>query len=137
MRWDVDERGHGVADAGAMAGGVRELLDATAVEDWVTEEPEAHLLPHIRRTCEDLGLDVLSATTEDAVLVVCISWSDARPAAERRAAVFRIVGSFAEAATSIRVREESDAFEVITGMLEGDSHFDPHGHMVRFELVPA
>jgi hypothetical protein len=120
-----------------MAPGIRELLDFAALEDWIAEEPEAHLLPHIRRTCEDMGLDVLSATTEDAVLVVRIGWSDTGPVAEQREATFRIVGSFAEAATSVRVREGNGVFEVVTGMLEGDSHFDPHGHMVRFEFVPA
>lgn len=136
MRWEQDERGRGVADAGAMAPGVHELATATGIEDWVAEEPETHLLPHIRRALDELGLDLLSAETEDAVFVLRVSWTDSGPA-QGREALFRVVGSFAELATSVRVREANRVFEVVTGMLEGDSQFMPHGHMVRIELVPA
>ena len=130
MRWDPDDRGHGVADAAALAPGIHELAASAAVEDWVAEEPEAHLLPHIRRACADLGVELLSAETVDAILVVRIATEERGTAR----IVFTIVGSFAEAATSVRQR--GTAFEVVTGMLDGDSQFAPHGHMVRIELVP-
>jgi hypothetical protein len=54
-RWDIDERGRGVADARHFADGARELVDAMVEEDWVAEDPDAHLLPHIRRACERDG----------------------------------------------------------------------------------
>ena len=135
MRWEPDARGRGIADAGALAPGVHELAAATALENWVAEEPETHLLPHIRRACEDLGLELLSAESEDAVFVVRVAWPDRHPAGAREDA-FRIVGSFAELATSVRVRDGGRSFEVVTGMLDGDSQFEPHGHMMRLELVP-
>jgi hypothetical protein len=51
-RWDIDERGRGVADASQFAQGAGELVDAMREPNWVAEEPEAHLLPHLRRACE-------------------------------------------------------------------------------------
>ena len=131
MRWDPDERGHGIADASALADGVRELVAATAIEDWVAEEPEAHLLPHIRRACGELGIELVGHETVDAVFVVKV----AAPEESTAETVFWIIGSFAEWATSIR-RRGSTTFEIVTGMLDGDSQFVPHGHMVRIELVP-
>jgi hypothetical protein len=46
-RWDDDERGEGVADAGAFAQGAEELVDAMRRPNWVAEQPEVHLLPHL------------------------------------------------------------------------------------------
>ena len=135
-RWYPDERGRGIADATALAPGVRELADTLTVQDWVAEEPEAHLLPHIERACADSGLELLGHELDSAVFVVRVGWTRERRPAEARSAAFRIVGSFAEAATSVRVRDDSLAYEVVTGMLDGDSPFTPHGHMVRIELVP-
>jgi hypothetical protein len=135
-RWDPDERGRGIADAIALAPGVRELAGALTVEDWVAEEPEAHLLPHIQRACADAGLELLGHEVDGAVFVVRVAWTQERGPAEARAAAFAIVGSFAENATSVRVRDDNRTFEVVTGVLDGDSRFAPHGHMVRIELAP-
>ncbi len=135
-RWETDERGRGVADGSALAPGVRELAAALDVEDWVAEEPEAHLLPHIERACAEAGLELLGhELTDDAVFVVRVAWPDDAGPAAARAAAFRIVGSFAELATSVRVRNGNRTFEVVTGMLDGDSQFAGHGHLVRLELV--
>jgi hypothetical protein len=54
-RWDGDERGHGVTDGAALAPGVQRLLTATTQPDWVAEDPDAHLLPHLRRACGQPG----------------------------------------------------------------------------------
>ncbi len=51
-RWDTDTIGHGVADGTAFAPGVQRLLDALQRPDWVAEDPDAHLLPHLRRVYE-------------------------------------------------------------------------------------
>jgi hypothetical protein len=133
-RWDIDERGHGIADASALAPGVRELADVLTVEEWVTEQPEAHVLPHIRRACDEAGLELLGHDLEGAVFVVRVAQPD--DPRGRHPAAFQIVGSFAETATSVRVRDESRTFEIVTGVLDGDSPFKSHGHMVRIELVP-
>jgi hypothetical protein len=87
-RWDVDERGRGVADAGALAPGVRELVDALAIEGWVAEQPEAHLLPHIERACREAGLELIEHDVENAVLVVRIDWPGRPRHDEARAAAF-------------------------------------------------
>jgi hypothetical protein len=55
-----------------------------------------------------------------------------------RAAVFGLIGSFAESATHARrCRDRSGAlrFEVGTGMLAGDAHFAPHGHVVIINVT--
>jgi hypothetical protein len=133
-RWDIDERGQGVSDAGALAPGVHELVEALTIEDWVAEEPDAHLLPHIRRACAEAGLELLGHELDGAVFVVRIGWPGQPRPADARAAVYRVVGAFAESATSVRERKLS--FEIVTGMLDQDTPFKSHGHMVRIELVP-
>ena len=50
-RWDGDETGSGVSDGGVFAPPIRTLLDEMARPDWNTEQPEAHLLPHLERWC--------------------------------------------------------------------------------------
>jgi hypothetical protein len=132
-RWDVDERGHDVADARGLAPGVHELVEALTIEDWVAEEPEAHLLPHIERACRDAGLELLGHFVEDAVFVVRIAWPGGAGAGDARAAAFSLVGSFAESATSVRQRGFS--FEVVTGMLDPDTPFKSRGYLVGLELV--
>ena len=62
-----------------------------------------------------------------------------------RAAVFSLVGSFAELATYVRQRrsEETEVgdrtflFEVVTGILDGETRFAPHGHTVRVRVSAA
>ena len=54
---------------------------------------------------------------------------------EVRAAIFALVGSFAELSTYVRQRNGGPlAFEVVTGFLEGESVFSPHGHTVRLSV---
>ena len=64
---------------------------------------------------------------------------------EIRAAVFALVGSFAEIATYVRQRrirrprteDETLLFEIVTGILDdGDNEFAPHGHTVRITVTP-
>jgi hypothetical protein len=62
---------------------------------------------------------------------------------EARAAVFSLIGSFAESATYVcqrRVASNGDPaamklqFEVGTGELAPDTMFEPHGHVVLINL---
>ena len=48
-RWDSDERRHGIGDAQAFVSAIEELAELARTADWVTEEPETHLLPHLRK----------------------------------------------------------------------------------------
>jgi hypothetical protein len=140
-RWDGDERGEGVADAGSFAPGAAELVEAMRSPNWVAEQPEAHLLPHLRRSCESLPLELGDArVTDDGSFDVDLRWTgEANRIAEVRAAVFALVGGFAEISTYVRQRvpESGDpvVFEVVTGFLDAESSFAPHGHTVRFRVA--
>lgn len=136
-RWEGDERGRGVADAGWLVPGAGELVAAFGEPAWVAEEPERHLLPHVRQWCTRDGRLVLTAAHQDetGTYVLDLAWrGEARNVGEARAAVFSLVGSFAESATYVRQRRVADPgwlrFEVGTGELSPDARFDPHGHAV-------
>ena len=47
--------------------------------------------------------------------------------------MFRVVGAFAEGTTVVEERRDAGRVEfvVTTGLLEGQSVFRPHGHVVR------
>ena len=138
-RWDGDERGEGVADARNFARGAASLLDAMQDERWIAEEPELHLLPHLRDACESLSFELVAArTADDGSFDVDLRWlGETKGLGEIRAAIFALVGGFAELATYVRQRTDDDAivFEVVTGFLNGESRFDPHGHTLRLSVL--
>ena len=146
-RWDGDDRGHGIGDAARLVPGASELV-ATFIEPaWVAEQPELHLLPHIEAWLERDGrLTLTGAHTNDAnAYVLELEWLDATGSVgAARAAVFSLVGSFAESATYVRQRRvalDSDGsamtlqFEVGTGELASDARFEPHGHVVLINVA--
>ena len=63
-RWDTDDRFMGVADAIAFAPGVDELAALARRPGWVAEEPEVHLVPHLRGA-SPAGLRLLDCTVSD------------------------------------------------------------------------
>lgn len=147
-RWDGDDRGRGVADARQLGPGAAELLAALRAPDWVTEDPDFHLRPHIERWCEDDGrLALLSADIDETgAYVLELEWrGEPDPGVGQvRATVFALVGSFAESATYVRQRRldstSSDPipllhFEIGTGELPGDARFAPHGHVVLVNVA--
>jgi hypothetical protein len=152
-RWDVDERGRGVADARRLLRGAEELTTALAEPDWVAEEPEAHLLPHLRRRLEGDGeLELVTARTEpDGAYALELTWHGERGDLRTlRAAVYALLGEVAESATYVRQRVEPPAadvdagatdarvvFEVATGMLAGDTPFTSHGHVLLLRVTDA
>ena len=104
--------------------------------DWVAEEPELHLLPHIRRTCAEHGWNVARADVVDAVLEVEVQ---APGAQTPTAAAFTLLGSFAEPATHVATTTHDVGREIAvtitTGVLDGESAFAPHGHVVRLRVL--
>ena len=135
-RWDTDERGRGVADARQFADAARDLVAAMEAADWVAEEPEGHLLPHIRRICEESPLSLAEASVaEDGVLVVELHWQGGDES--HWPEVWRVIGSFAESASYLHQRSENgtDVFDVVTGMLADETVFAPHGHTVRLRVT--
>lgn len=109
--------------------------------DWVAEDADAHLLPHLRRACGSLALELVKAvTTADAVFEIQVAWAGPKNrAADVREAVFTLIGSIAESATYIRQREERGdlVFDVVTGMLASDTDFASHGHTLRIHVREA
>ncbi len=138
-RWDDDERGRGVGDASAFSESVDELVGALREPDWVAEDPEAHLLPHLRRACERLPFELGETSADPNVFEVRLAWSGDGGVGAIRAAVFALIGSVAESATFVRQRREGNelSFEVVTGMLGSDAHFAPHGHALILRVTSS
>jgi hypothetical protein len=140
MRWDGDERGAGVADASAFAVPVEELLGAMRNERWVAEDPELHLLPHLRAACEALPFELTQATVaDDGVFDVELTWSgDAAGVGAVRAGVIALVGSVAELSTFVRQHPDVSPtvlrFDAVTGFVGSDGRFEPHGHTLRISV---
>jgi hypothetical protein len=146
-RWEDDDRGRGVANAARLVPGARELIAAFSEPDWVAEQPEVHLRPHVDEWCRHdrrLALGDAHADESDG-FILDLQWrGQATSVGEVRAAVFSLVGSFAESATYIRQRRvPSDGdqsgmrlqFEVGTGELAPDTRFAPHGHVVVINVA--
>ena len=138
QRWDTDDRFTGVADAGAFAAAVEELAALARRPGWVAEEPEVHLVPHLRGA-DVAGLRVLGCSAgDDGVLDVAAEHSpgDGRRDIRRRA--WALIGAIAEPAASVRERRDGDEvlFEVITGIPEGSGRFATHGHTIRLRVLP-
>jgi hypothetical protein len=140
MRWTEDTRGRGVASGEALLPAVDALRGAMTAATWVAEKPEAHLLPHIRRAVERDASPwtLVGAEVVDAVLVVSLRWTGPGNRASLRAEAMALAGSFAESNTFVRESRDGEetAFEVVTGMLDGDGPFSGHGHLVRLRVVP-
>jgi hypothetical protein len=140
-RWDLDERGTGIASGEPFAEGVEALRDQMRAEDWVTEEAGAHLLSHIRRACEGLGsFDVLGERQDDdGIYVVRLAWHGEPDVGAMREAMFGVIGAFAESSTHVRQRTLADVveYDVVTGMLPDETPFRTHGHLIRFRIEGA
>jgi hypothetical protein len=76
MRWDGDTRGRGVADATAFVDGAAELVASMRTPEWVAEEPESHLLPHLRDAAEGGPLSFEAARTlDEGTFEVALTWT--------------------------------------------------------------
>jgi hypothetical protein len=143
-RWEGDERGDGVADAAQFVDGAAELVTAMRRQNWVAEEPELHLLPHLERACKSLPLQVLDARSlDDGSYEVQLGWlGDEAGVGVMRASIFSLLGGIAESSSFIRQRrmESTDGsgtlltFEVVTGIVDA-TPFKPHGHTLRLNIV--
>jgi hypothetical protein len=141
-RWDGDERGHGVGDATRLTPGAAELTDAMMLPDWVAEQPEVHLSPHLRGWLEhhdEFTLDGVEVD-EDGAYLLDLTWQgrlgDLRGL---RAAAYALIGQVAETASYVRQRrgEGVITYEVATGIVGADAHFATHGHVLFLRVSGA
>lgn len=137
-RWDTDERFTGVADASVFAVAVEELADLARRPGWIAEEPEAHLVPHLRGA-QVAGLRLSGwHVRDDGVLDAVAEYRAGESRGDLRRQAWALIGTIAEPAASVRERSDGDRviFEVVTGIPDG-GRFASHGHAVRLTLRPA
>jgi hypothetical protein len=136
-RWDTDERLRGVADASALLPHVDELRGLVTAEDWIAEDPEAHLVPHVEQLIAGQPGVTLTATRVVAgTLELDLDLGAESSRGAIRELAYRIVAVVAEGVTLVRqVGNPDDAvFEAVTGMPPGASPFATHGHTIRIRI---
>ena len=134
-RWDGDERGTGIAGGEAHAPHTRRLLEALEAPDWVAEEPEVHLRPHLEHAALALGFGLRSTALDGATYEVRLTWLGEKSRRSVRRAAWALIGSVAEESTHVAewVDEDAVVFDVATGTV-GSPVFAPHGHLLRLRI---
>jgi hypothetical protein len=139
-RWDTDQRGRGVGDARARLPAIQQLADLAGSPDWVTEDPEAHLLSKLRSRTEVTDLRITAVRVEsDGTLDIEMHLVNKLTRRELRQVVWSILGGVAELSTHVRETQvgESVRFDVVTGIAPGDGRFATHGHTLRLNVQQA
>jgi hypothetical protein len=139
-RWDSDKRGRGVANGGWIAPSVQRLLHALAEPDWVAEQPEDHLLPGLRSVIDAPGSawTLVETSFREGVFEVVLEWLRREPSLRLlRADAHTLIGSIAEGTTFVRQVIAGDAveYQAATGLLDGDTPFRGHGHVLRLRVI--
>ena len=118
---------------------VEELAILARRPGWIAEDPEIHLVPHLRgASVEGLRIvDIRSA--EDGVLAVIAACDADASRGELRRLAWALLGTVAEPAASVRERRDDNAavFELVTGIPDDAGPFASHGHTVRLILTPS
>ena len=146
-RWDIDERGEGIGDARAQKGRIDLLGSHAGRANWIAEEPDAHLWPHLEQAISAPGSPWIDANhTIDAagrlILDLVHEPLDGdRARAGRLADVLRLLGSVVEGATFVEIDDLRDdgalVVDVVTGMLDDQTPFKAHGHTLRFRVTTS
>ena len=135
-RWDTDERGAGIGGGSVALPALDELRAALSAPDWVAEEPELHLLPHLERAAAELGIRLTSDSVGPGHLRVRLDEAVTSPG-ERRHLAYLMIAAIAESSTIVQERVTSDGTEylVATGMVGDDQTFAAHGHLVTIVMT--
>ena len=137
MRWDTDDRFTGVADASDFAAAADELVTLTRLPGWVAEDPDLHMVPHLRDG-GTAGLRLLDVSTGDqGVLNIAAEHQPGASRRDIRQQAWTLIGTVAELLASVREHAQDDrvVFEVVTGVPAG-GHFATHGHTLRLIVHP-
>jgi hypothetical protein len=139
-RWEGDETGSGISGGHAFAPPIRALLEEMARPDWNTEEPEAHLEPHLQRWLgrDDAPLRLRGVGNESGVLVIDLEAPGIdRPALRQQ--IYPLIATIAEPTTVIVEHElpGGHRFDVTLAIVprQNDRFPKGHGHLVRFRVA--
>src|SRR5438874_12728903 len=100
-RWEGDARGHGIADGRRLSPEIDEFRRTVSSPNWIAEDPEIHLLPHLRDACARPDADLALVSTErdaDGTLVVSLRSKNADGVGQLRAAPCTLIGQTADTA---------------------------------------
>ena len=139
QRWETDTVGHGIANGQWIVPSVRQLLEALEAPDWIAEDPDLHLLPHLQRACTatDSPWQLDGTAFAGGLYVVSLTWNGLDPRlSQLRADVYGLLGAIVEGTSFVRQRVGATTidYEITTGLLEGDSPFVGHGHLVHLRV---
>jgi hypothetical protein len=115
---------------------VRRLAQALERPDWVTEDPDVHLLPHLERAALGLGFGLGGATQDGATYELRLQWLGEQGRGPLRRAAHALIGAVAEESTHVAEWVDGDTvvFDIATGSVDDDAHFAPHGHLLRLRI---
>ena len=119
---------------------VDELRELVAIPDWVTEDADAHLMPHIEQTiAAEPDATLAGWHVADGVLEVDLETAVGTTVGRGRELAYRAIASIGEAVTYIRQAgtDPDAAFEVVTGMPPGSGEFATHGHRLTIRVRSA
>jgi hypothetical protein len=144
-RWDIDERGDGVADAAAESARIERLRAHAERPLWIAEQPDVHLWPHLERAIAEPGspwTDVAWSIDGDGRMVVDLVHPPVegdRRRAELQAELLKLLGFVVESSTYLEIEQRNDddtlVVDVVTGVLDDQSPFKAHGHTLRFRVT--
>jgi hypothetical protein len=134
-RWDGDERGHGIASGDEHVPHAERLVEQLRRPDWVAEDPDLHLRPHLEATALALGFGLRKTAVDGATYEIRLDWLGGKSRGELRRAAYSLIGSVAEESTHVAewVDEDAVVFDVATGTVS-DAQFAPHGHLLRLRI---
>src|SRR6185503_17002465 len=133
-------RGTGAGHGQDAAPAVQRLLDAMQQDGWVAEDPEAHLLPHIRSAVDRAPTvwRLESTTDETNRYVIDLEWRRrGGNMGDLVADVYTLIACIAETHTHVTQRKTPTAveFDITTGMLAGEGPFAAHGHVIVLRIA--
>ena len=117
---------------------VRDLLTHLDRDGWIAEEPEHHLLPHLRAACTDSPFTLnASRTLPDGVFELTLDLAPGPEKIDVLRSAIRLLSAVAEPAFFVR-QTTPTTIDCATGVLDGDPPgFASHGHLIRLLIITS